>query len=238
MECLFDEEAIRAFDEKVSRASGRTVEYTAEPAIRGLTVSLLYDKGQLLRASAPDPEGGSRDVTPGIKTLLTVPLVLSPGRTLRPIPDMLEAGGIAYLEHDALAGVNAARAKKALPAYRDAAEAAADALRSGDPRVAAKAPLSLFCTEVLRAEGVTFATHHEAMVRVQELGLRVNRPHLRICAGIEALIASCREIRGTAEGFPYEVKGVIIRVNRLDLPPDQGTSKLTLNFPGTGRRHC
>lgn len=222
METGLYEKAIWAFQDKVRVLIGKStaVDYTAEPEIRGLTVRTHYDKGRLTHATTIAPGGGFRDVTGNIRTILTVPLVLSSGRSHAPVPERLEAVGVVYLEREAFADVNTLMAEAGRPPFSDSRDAAAAGLLHEDPKVAARMPLSMFCCEITRAEGVTFLTHYEAMIRGQELGLRVNRPYLRIFRGLPEVLAYFHELREMANTLPYPVDGAIIRVNRMDLRKD------------------
>jgi DNA ligase (NAD+) len=156
-------------------------------------------------------------VTSSFKTILTVPLTFVPLRKERSVPDYLEIRSDVYMEAEAFARLNQERAKKNLPSFSDPRAAVEDSLLQTDPRVSAKRPLNYFCSGTGKSADLQAATHYELMVSLQELGLRVNRPHIKVCNGVHEVIDHCLRLRAEKGNLPYPVEGALIRINSLDL---------------------
>ena len=178
----FNEKDILNFDARIRRflKQDSPIEYTVEPKMDGLAVGLVYEKGNLAVAATRGDGYTGENITGNIKTILTVPLTLfGNGEAL--VPELLEVRGEVYMETRAFAELNRERIRKHLPVFANPRNAAAGSLRQLDPRITAKRPLNMFCYGAGRLKGPAFETHYELMVYLQMLGLRVNRPHLKIC---------------------------------------------------------
>lgn len=215
----FTESDIIDFDARVRRFLAREgpVAYTVEPKIDGLAVELIYETGSLQVASTRGDGYVGEDVTPNIKTILTVPLTLGRPGGGEPLPDLLDVRGEVYMETEAFRMLNRERVNKGLPPFANPRNAAAGSLRQLDPRVTAKRPLNMFCYGVGDTGTTRFESHHRVMLALQQWGLRVNRPHLRVCENIEEVLDQCRRIGAGRDEFPYEIDGAVIKVNDLAL---------------------
>lgn len=198
---------IRAFLEKPAE-----VQYAVEPKITGVEVLMSYEKGVFTSAST---QKGA--VTASVKTILTVPITFVPLRKERPVPDFLEVRADVYMEGEAFAQWNRERRAKGLPPFTDPVAAVEDSLLQADPRVSAKRPLNYFCSGTGTNPELQSPTHYDLMVALQELGLRVNRPHIQLAEGIREAAGQCERLRSEKGSFPYPVEGALIRVNALDL---------------------
>ena len=215
----FDEQDIRDFDARLKRFMGETshVEYTVEPKMDGVAVELIYERGALAVASTRGDGYVGEDITSNIKTILSVPLSLFPITADVTIPELLEVRGEVYMEVKAFEELNQKRLKQGLSVFANPRNAAAGSLRQLDPRVTAKRPLDMFCYGVGELRGQNFKTQMELMIGLQMLGLRVNRPHIRVCQSLEEVTDHCRQLEEKRPQFPYEIDGAVIKVNRLDL---------------------
>jgi DNA ligase (NAD+) len=211
---VFNEQDLLAFDgeirEFLQEPSG--LQYVVEPRITAVEVALIYNQGFLTSASTR-----TGPVTTTVKTILTVPLTFIPLRKEITVPDDLEIAADVYMEAEALARLNQERAAKKLPAFSNPRAAVEDSLYQTDPRVSAKRPLNYFCSGIGAKKAIRSATQYELMIALQDLGLRVNRPHIKGGHGIHEVIDHCRQLREAKENFPYPVEGALIRVNSLDL---------------------
>jgi DNA ligase (NAD+) len=214
---VFDRET-RSFLEKPEQ-----LQYVVEPRITAVEVVLIYEQGALKSASAQ-----TGPVTASVKTILTVPLTFVPLRKGSPVPDYLEIMADVYMEDAALARLNQERRAKNLQAFSDSRGAVEDSLHQTDARISAKRPLNYFCSGSGKRAGVPAATHYELMLALQELGLRVNRPHIEVCNGIHEVIDRCRRLRAEAGNFPYPVQGALIQVNFLGLQERLGRASANL----------
>lgn len=199
--------------------------YVVEPRITAVEVTLSYEQGSLKSASTR-----TGPVTTSVKTILTVPLTFIPLRKETSVPDNLEITVGVYFETEALARLNQERTAKTLPAFPDPRAAVEDSLSQADPRVSAKRPLNYFCLGCGSEAGVQATTHYELMIALQDLGLRVNRPHIKVGRGIHEVMEHCRRLREAKENFPYPVEGALIRVNSLDL--QEKLRQASGNLPG------
>lgn len=225
LENCFDPQQILDFDKRVRRLLGEEtpVGYTVEPKIDGLAVELVYEKGVLEVASTRGDGRVGEDVTRNIKTILNVPLMLITRKQSLPIPDLLEVRGEVYMDGAAFEKLNRKRAAQNEPLFANPRNAAAGSLRQLDSRITAKRPLDMFCYGVGNGEGLPFRTHWDLMMALQHWGLRVNRPHIKVCDTLDAVIEGCREFEQNRREFPYEIDGAVIKVNRLDLQARLGT---------------
>jgi DNA ligase (NAD+) len=219
LENSFSDQDIRDFDARLKRflRDDSFISYTVEPKIDGLAVELVYEKGALRVASTRGDGFVGENVTANIKTILTIPLTLTQRKNATPLPDILEVRGEVYMELEAFEGLNRERTDKGLTPFANPRNAAAGSLRQLDPRVTAKRPLNMFCYGVGAMEGSPCETQYERMLQLQDWGLRVNRPHIRICDRPSDVVDYCHQLEDVRSQFPYEIDGAVIKVNRLDL---------------------
>ncbi|MBW2349379.1 MAG: NAD-dependent DNA ligase LigA [Deltaproteobacteria bacterium] len=215
----FNEGAVLDFDARLKRFLGdeSPIEYAVEPKIDGLAVELVYEGGALSVASTRGDGRVGENITPNIKTILTVPLRLTHLSGGPPVPDLLEVRGEVYMEIDDFHRLNRIREERGLPAFANPRNAAAGSLRQLDARVTAKRPLNMFCYGIGRMSGDGFETYVQLIHTLQAWGLRVNRPHIRVCPSPEEVVRYCKELEERRSGFPYEIDGAVIKVNRLAL---------------------
>jgi DNA ligase (NAD+) len=178
---------------------------------------LVYKKGVLTQASTRGDGYVGEDVTPNLKTLLSVPLTLTDLIEGRPVPDFLEVWGDAYMETGAFETLNRNRMNRTIPPFADPETATAASLRQPDPRVTAKRPLDMFCHGIGEISTLNFDTQYQLMTSLQAWGLRVNRPFVRVCDTVEAVIAYCHHLEEIRPQFPYKTEGAVIKVNPLDM---------------------
>ncbi|MDY6970901.1 MAG: NAD-dependent DNA ligase LigA [Thermodesulfobacteriota bacterium] len=219
LENSFSDQDIRGFDARIKRLLGdnSSFNYAVEPKIDGLAIELVYEEGSLTVASTRGDGYVGEDVTPNAKTILTVPLHLAQPEEGRPIPDLLEVRGEVYMETEAFETLNRTRLDRGLPAFANPRNAAAGSLRQLDPRVTAKRPLNMFCYGIGEISGPEFESHRELMICIQQWGLRVNRPFLRVNGTIAEVIDYCHHLEEKRSEFPFEIDGAVIKVNQLKL---------------------
>jgi len=219
LENSFSDQDIRDFDARIRRFLGddSPVDYTVEPKIDGLAVELVYENGTLTMASTRGDGFTGENVTRNIRTILTIPLTLTKRKNALPPPDLLEVRGEVYMELEAFEELNRERAEKNLPPFANPRNAAAGSLRQLDPKITARRPLNMFCYGIGMISELSCDTHHELMILLQQWGLRVNRPYIRICNSVTEVIDYCRHLEEIRAQFFYEIDGAVIKVNRLDL---------------------
>ena len=219
LENSVSDQDLRDFDTRVKRFLGNDspVEYTVEPKIDGLAVELVYKNGALTVASTRGDGFTGENVTQNIKTILTIPLTLTKKKNALPPPDLLEVRGEVYMELEAFEELNHERAEKDLPSFANPRNAAAGSLRQLDPKITARRPLNMFCYGIGTVSELSCDTHHELMILLQQWGLRVNKPYIRICSTPTEVIDYCRHLEDIREQFFYEIDGAVIKVNSLDM---------------------
>ena len=211
---FFVEQDLLVFDSEIREflKESSELQYVVEPRITAVEVALIYEHGSLTSASTQ-----IGPVTTSVKTILTVPLTFIPLRKETTLPDDLEITADVYMEAEALLRLNQERTTKKLLAFSNPRAAVEDSLHQTDPRVSAKRPLNYFCSGSGSKTEIQAATHYELMIALQALGLRVNRPHIKVGHGIHEVIDHCRQLREAKENFPYPVEGSLVRVNSLEL---------------------
>ncbi|MCR4431629.1 MAG: NAD-dependent DNA ligase LigA [Tepidanaerobacteraceae bacterium] len=209
----FDEGELKDFHRRVTDAVGDKVEYVAELKIDGLAVSLTYENGLLTTAATRGDGTVGEDVTQNIKTVKSVPLRLDFPEDKK--PSIIEVRGEVYLPKDGFKKLNEEREDMELPLFANPRNAAAGSLRQLDPKITAARPLSTFMYALGYVEGAEFATHYEVLEFYKACGLRVN-PHIALLESFDEVIDYCMSWREKRESLPYEIDGIVIKVNSLE----------------------
>src|SRR5256714_2548271 len=210
---------LRAFDERCRRlADGRAFEYVAELKIDGLSISIHYEDGLLVRGVTRGDGRVGEDVTQNVRTIRSVPLRLKVREGGK-----VEARGEAYLSRKAFASLNAEREELDEPKFANPRNAAAGTIRQLDPKVVARRRLDLFAYDVLRGERKPFATHWEALDWLEAAGFSVN-PHRARCSSIEEVIEFCNRMEAERDRLEYEIDGVVVKVNSTALQDEFGST--------------
>lgn len=212
-------EDLRAFDERCRKlADGRAFEYVAELKIDGLSLSVHYDGGVLVRGVTRGDGRVGEDVTQNVRTIRSVPLRLKVGES-----GEVEVRGEAYLSRKAFERINAEREEADEAKFANPRNAAAGTIRQLDPKVVARRRLDLFAYDVLRGERKPFATHWEALSWLESAGFSVN-PHRAKCTGIEEVIKFCNDMEAERDRLEYEIDGVVVKVNSTALQDEFGAT--------------
>jgi DNA ligase (NAD+) len=216
----FSEEDLQAFDKRIRDRLGteETIEFAAEPKLDGLAVSLLYEDGKLVRGATRGDGVTGEDITQNIRTIKTVPLALHGDDW----PRVLEVRGEVYMPREGFEALNQRARDRGEKTFVNPRNAAAGSLRQLDPRVTAERPLAIFCYSVGRVEGTEMpARHSEILERLRTWGLRVC-PERDVVQGPEGCLAYYRRIGEQRDSLPYEIDGVVYKVNRIELQQELG----------------
>jgi DNA ligase (NAD+) len=213
-------EELREWEERLRRAVGdgplAESGYACELKIDGVSLSLVYEDGALVRAVTRGDGFQGEEVTASARTIRSL---LS--RLLRPVPH-LEVRGEVYLPLDEFARINRSREEAGEPAFANPRNAAAGALRLLDPRLTARRRLDFFVWQVVEARGIGMPPRHTGSLEVaRELGLRVNS-NVRRAADLAEVERYCREMQEKREDLDYEVDGCVIKLDSLDLQRQAG----------------
>jgi DNA ligase (NAD+) len=222
LENAFDEQDVRDFfagirnffrrPEDVARVAADAIEVMAEPKIDGLSAALRYEHGRLVLGATRGDGITGEDVTNNLRTLASVPKQLS-GKGW---PDVVEIRGEVYMERDGFFAVNAEREAAGEPVFANPRNVAAGSLRQLDPAITARRPLKFFAYAWGEASAPFARTHDDALKRFSEWGFTVN-PRSRLCRGVDEVLAAYREIAADRAELPYDIDGVVYKVNDLGL---------------------
>jgi DNA ligase (NAD+) len=222
----YNEEELRAFDERVRRGAGMgeaPVAYVAELKIDGLSIALTYEEGRLVRGATRGDGVRGEDVTANVRTIRAIPLSLRKGPAGR-----VEIRGEVYLPRTSFARINREREDAGEPLFANPRNAAAGTMRNLEPSLVAKRGLAAFTYQVVADGGPDLpATHHETLLALERWGLPVERHHQR-CTGIDEVLTFCRAWADGRESLEFETDGVVIKVDDLPLRVRLGT---TAKFP-------
>ena len=215
-------EELRAFDERCRRlAEGRTLEYVAELKIDGLSLSLQYEDGLLVRGVTRGDGRIGEDVTQNARTIRSVPLRLK----TKSIATGLEVRGEVFLPRDVFERTNAEREEAGEPRFMNPRNAAAGAIRQLDSRLVARRKLDMFVYDLLVNGRKPFPTHWESLDWLESAGFRVN-PHRKRCQTIDEVIDFANEKEALRDDLGYEIDGLVVKVNSTALQDEFGaTSK-------------
>ena len=210
---VFSDTELGDFDRRVRERLGteEPVVYTAEPKLDGLAISLRYEQGRLVQgATRGDGERGE-DVTANVRTIESVPLKLLGKR----MPAVLEVRGEVFMPKAGFEKLNAAARKAGEKTFANPRNAAAGSLRQLDPRLTARRPLAFYAYGLGEAEPDFAHAHAEAMTKLREIGIPVS-PELRRMTGIDACHEYYANILARREQLPYEIDGVVYKVDSFD----------------------
>jgi DNA ligase (NAD+) len=215
---------LRAFDERCRRlAEGRKLEYVAELKIDGLSLSLQYEDGLLVRGVTRGDGRIGEDVTQNARTIRSVPLRLRSQK--KSIDSSLEVRGEVFIPRDVFERTNAEREEQGEPRFQNPRNAAAGAIRQLDSRLVAKRKLDMFAYDLLVGGRKPFSTHWEALDWIENAGFRVNK-HRKLCETIEEVIDFANEQEALRDDLGYEIDGLVVKVNSTALQDEFGaTSK-------------
>jgi DNA ligase (NAD+) len=191
------------------------IEYEAEPKIDGLAISLVYENGVLVRGATRGNGEVGEDVTQNLRTIKAIPL------RVKGAPPLLEVRGEVYLPRSDFAKLNEDRAAEGLPTFANPRNSAAGSIRQLDPQLAASRPLSIWCYGVGVVEGKTFKTQSETLEWLGAHGFKVS-PDVAVYDDVDALAAGCRAWEERRESLDFEIDGVVVKVNDLELQRSLG----------------
>jgi len=212
----FSVEEIRDFDLRIRRlAKADQMDYVAEPKLDGLAVNLIYENGLFICGATRGDGTTGEDVTQNLKTISSLPLRIKK-RVQHPTPEFIEIRGEVYMERRPFLMLNRRREEKGEEPFANPRNAAAGSLRQLDPKITARRPLNIFLYGIGSVRGLSFASHWEILNTLLSWGFPVN-PHIKQAPDISACLAYFEQMHSLRPGLPYEIDGVVLKVNGLSL---------------------
>ncbi|WP_431149329.1 NAD-dependent DNA ligase LigA [Acidovorax facilis] len=216
----------QAFDARVRRELGLlesdpAIEYVAEPKFDGLAMSLRYENGRLVQAATRGDGEVGEDVTHNIRTIRQIPLTLPGG-----VPPLLEVRGEVYMRRADFDALNERQREQGGKTFVNPRNAAAGAVRQLDSGITAQRPLSFFAYGLGAITppgdgGPVFRTHYEMLQTLKSWGFPV-AAQVQIAVGATELVAFHQQVGASRDALPYDIDGVVYKVNSLQLQRDLG----------------
>ena len=217
----FSDEDVINFDRRCREglgldAEGVELEYACEPKFDGLAISLSYENGVFMQGATRGDGAVGEDVTENLKTIRSIPLMLAPDSMSGTVPARLEVRGEVVMLKKDFARLNERQAAKGEKLFVNPRNAAAGSLRQLDPKLTAERPLTFFAYGIGTVEGAVLPLTHAALMDwLQALRLPVTRER-RVVRGVDGLLAFYRQIGRRRAELPFEIDGVVYKVNRAD----------------------
>jgi DNA ligase (NAD+) len=224
----FDDDELRAWSERLTRVLSlddvERIEFSVEPKIDGLAMSITYEGGRMTQAATRGDGVTGEDVTANVATVPSVPEVLR-GRAR---PTLVEVRGEIYLPLEEFARLNERQAHEGLRQFANPRNAAAGSLRQKDPQVTASRPLAFVAYQLGALEATAsspFASrsHAASLVALRDAGFHTAAETVSV-RGLDAVLARCAWVEAHRHDFEYEVDGVVVKVDDLDLRDRAGAT--------------
>ena len=211
-----DPEEMAEFEGRIQRFLKRaeSIEYVVEPKIDGVAVELVYVDGRFTVGSTRGDGFQGEDITLNLKTIRSIPLILRPGK--QHFPQRLEVRGEVFLGRQAFQLMNCEREEEGQPIFANPRNAAAGSLKQLDSTITAKRPLDIFCHGGGVLTGAQFGTQREFLDALRDWGLKPV-PFAKICRSLKEVLAYQSEMEIRRDELPYEIDGVVVKVNSMEL---------------------
>lgn len=221
LENAFTETDIADFDQRLKRFLGLVadpaIEYVCEPKMDGLAVELVYENGVLAAGSTRGDGVTGEEVTANLRTVRGIPLKLD----ITSPPELLEVRGEVFLPLEPFQRLNAEREEAGEQPFANPRNAAAGSIRQLDPRIAAKRPLAFYCYAPGVVSGHDFVSQSRFLNAAKQAGIPVN-PLVKKVVGVDGIAAYYREMLIQRETLPYEIDGVVVKVDSFAMQRELG----------------
>ena len=219
----YNEEDLRDFDRRVKESTGLdTIEYSVEPKFDGAGISLVYEDNFFVRGATRGDGIVGEDITNNLRTIKTIPL----SADFRSYGiKKIEIRGEVLIRKDLFKKINQERLEEGLPPFANPRNAAAGSIRLQDPKEVAKRGLEAFVYQITYAVdpggnnllGTKIKKHNESIKMLYELGFRSPFKEIKVCKGIDEVIDYCRQWQERRDEYPYELDGMVVKVNDIAL---------------------
>lgn len=204
---IFSEDEIFEFDQRIKKTIPNPT-YVCELKIDGLSVSLLYENGKLIRGATRGNGIIGEDITHNVETIKSIPLIINDKRKI-------EVRGEIYMPKKSFNKLNQERQEKGESLFANPRNAAAGSVRQLDSKIAAKRNLSTFIYHLPSSDDFNIKYHHESLSFMKELGFVVN-PNIKIADNVNEVINYVKEWTEKRESLPYEIDGIVIKVDKIE----------------------
>jgi DNA ligase (NAD+) len=215
----FSEQDILKFDNRIKERFtdiSKNITFVVEPKVDGVAVNLIYENGAFtVGAMRGDGEKGE-DITQNLKTIRTIPLKMNENKDT-PIPKRIEVRGEVYIEIDTFKKLNERILNEGGTPFANPRNAASGSLRQLDTEITNRRPLDIFCYGIGIVTGITLKSHWEVLQTLSKWGFKVNTHHIKRAANIHECIQYYHDIDTIRRSLPYEIDGVVIKVDDLDI---------------------
>ncbi|MCB9029703.1 MAG: NAD-dependent DNA ligase LigA [Deltaproteobacteria bacterium] len=218
-----NEDEIETFDQQVLKnleANSGEILYSVEDKFDGVAVSLRYEEGKFIRGLTRGDGFTGEDITQNLKTIHAIPLSLAIN-AVEQIPNVVEIRGEVLFPIEKFDKLNEDRVKSGQPPFANPRNAASGSLRQLDSQITAQRPLTFFAYGFGVLEGVQFESHFDSLHQAKAWGFKVS-PTLSRARGVSELLALYRKAEANRENLPYEVDGLVIKVDSLQLQETLG----------------
>ena len=219
----FSYDGLRDFDRRVREGSGKEkIEYIAEHKFDGLSISLQYEDGVLVRGVTRGDGTTGEDVTPNVKTIRSIPLQVDTAVLKKAkLPSDFEVRGEVLMTRKAFEALNRQQEQSGGKMFVNARNSAAGAVRVLDPSITAARRLDFFAYYLFVDGKVPFPKHSDSLAALKQLHFRAS-DDWKLCNGIDAVIAYCEDWDAKRGKLPYEIDGVVIKVNATAIQNELG----------------
>ena len=219
----FDAEEVRAWYERIRKLDERVsgADFTVEPKLDGLTVVLHYEGGLFTLGTTRGDGDNGEDITANLRTVRSLPLRIPVESYDGEVPRILVVRGEAIITRDDFDALNRRLQDAGERTYVNPRNTASGSLRQLDPALTASRPISMVCYAIVDAEGFTPPTQWENLEMLRALGFPVD-DQIFHCHDIEEAISVCKRMADKRDDLPYEIDGMVIKINDLSLASDLG----------------
>jgi DNA ligase (NAD+) len=219
----YNEEELRGWERRVHELSGRKdVEYVCELKLDGMSLALIYEDGKLVRGVTRGDGSVGEDVTPNVRTVRSIPLIIAKERFKKAdMPASFEVRGELLMPTAAFKKMNEDREAKGLSLFANPRNATAGTVRQLDASVTARRRLDFFPYILLQNGRTYFDRHWETLEALDAAGFKVNQ-HRKLAKNMEEVWKFIRQWEEKRDTLPYEIDGVVIKVDRTALQDELG----------------
>lgn len=203
---VFNDDEVRAFDNRIQKELGHAPTYVVELKIDGLAVNLHYKNGLFVKAVTRGDGKVGEDITLNARTIKSIPLYIENA------PSYIEIRGEAYMPHKAFKRINIARDEEGLSPFINPRNAAAGSLRQQDPAITADRELAFFAYAIGESDGATISSQQELLKTLHHYKFSVNTNY-RVCKNIDEVLDMIHEWSDKRHTLPYDTDGIVIKVN-------------------------